>query len=90
MLSLTVIAMIPCLKKSFYDKVMAFLVALAVGTLCGDALLHLIPHAFIEGANNAAGIEVRRNFLNKLKGQTMGPLPRPGFKYPGRRLPGWP
>jgi len=57
-LSLTVIIMIPCLEQSYYDKVMAFLVALAVGTLCGDALLHLIPHAFIEGANNAAGLQV--------------------------------
>merc|ERR1719354_492355 len=57
-LSLGVIVIIPCLGRDFFNKLMAFLVALAVGTLCGDALLHLIPHAFIEGANNAAGLQV--------------------------------
>ena len=42
--SLLVIAVIPLLGKSFYNKIMSFLVALAIGCLAGDALLHLIPH----------------------------------------------
>jgi hypothetical protein len=42
--SLLVIAIIPLLGKSFYNKIMSFLVALAIGCLTGDALLHLIPH----------------------------------------------
>ncbi|KAL6441966.1 hypothetical protein ACFW04_002373 [Cataglyphis niger] len=41
------VAVIPIMKKNYYHHVLQFLVALAVGTLIGDALIHLLPHAMM-------------------------------------------
>lgn len=38
------VAVIPVMGKNYYHHVLQFLVALAVGTLTGDALIHLLPH----------------------------------------------
>ena len=38
------VAIVPVMRKVFYNYLIQFLVALAIGSLTGDALLHLIPH----------------------------------------------
>ncbi|TGZ56541.1 hypothetical protein CRM22_010131 [Opisthorchis felineus] len=42
---LIVVALIPLMPRRFFNVISQFLIALSVGSLTGDAFLHLIPHA---------------------------------------------
>lgn len=39
---------IPLLKTTFYRKFLVFLIALAIGTLIGDSMFHLLPRVSTE------------------------------------------
>ncbi|XP_015116641.1 zinc transporter foi [Diachasma alloeum] len=49
------VAVIPVMGKSYYNQLLQFLVALAIGTLCGDALIHLLPHAMMSSHSHELG-----------------------------------
>ncbi|MXQ79869.1 hypothetical protein E5288_WYG007018 [Bos mutus] len=47
-LSLLGVILVPLMNRVFFKFLLSFLVALAVGTLSGDAFLHLLPHVTME------------------------------------------
>ncbi|VUZ51599.1 unnamed protein product [Hymenolepis diminuta] len=64
------VAVVPLVNKSYYNDVIQFLVALAVGCLTGDAFLHLLPHAISggHGHEEEGGDEAAEERIAVLKG----------------------
>ncbi|XP_067888683.1 zinc transporter ZIP6-like isoform X2 [Heterodontus francisci] len=67
LLSLLGIIFMPLINKIFFKFLLTFLVALAVGTLSGDAFLHLFPHS--QGIHHH-GIEDQNHLDSVWKGLT--------------------
>ena len=44
LVGLLCVAIVPLTRKVYFNHVIQFLVSVAVGSLTGDALLHLLPH----------------------------------------------
>ncbi|XP_059217207.1 zinc transporter ZIP10 [Stomoxys calcitrans] len=47
------ILLVPLMKTMAYQEILNFLIAVAVGTLSGDALMHLLPHALVNEHESA-------------------------------------
>ncbi|VDO15865.1 unnamed protein product [Rodentolepis nana] len=52
---LLVVALVPKMSRKIYNVVTQFLIALSVGSLIGDAFLHLIPHALLSDGSSSHG-----------------------------------
>lgn len=46
------VAIIPIMQRVCYHTLLQFLVGMAIGSLSGDALLHLLPHAMVANENH--------------------------------------
>jgi len=52
LVGLLAVVIIPVMsRRAFYNHLLHFLVAVAISTLTGDALLHLIPHVSLTNAS---------------------------------------
>uniref|UniRef100_A0A1I8G7C8 Zinc transporter foi n=1 Tax=Macrostomum lignano TaxID=282301 RepID=A0A1I8G7C8_9PLAT len=51
------VAVVPLVRSTYYNHFIQYLVALAVGSLTGDAMLHLLPHAIVKSAMEDAHAE---------------------------------
>ncbi|KAG7233891.1 hypothetical protein INR49_006453 [Caranx melampygus] len=72
LLSLLGVVLVPILNQSCFKFLLTFLVALAVGTLSGDALLHLLPHSQGQHDHSEPGTSHDTNLVTAFDGVWKG------------------
>merc|ERR1719427_571790 len=55
------VLVVPIMQKMYYQYLVQFLVAMAVGSLVGDALIHLLPHALLPDDHGVHGQQHQHN-----------------------------
>lgn len=59
------VLVIPIVDKQFYFYVLQFFMALAVGTLTGDSLMHLLPHSIQPSSDDFDSSELHMKIMQK-------------------------